>query len=550
MAEMENNSSRIMNNTRFFQIVLVIIPVVFLVSSILTHSYFGYFYQRITDPDYFHLLNGINIALFNLATPYVDHPGTPLQIIVAISSWPVSLFFPGSISNNVIDHPEIFLTAAIITMNIIIALVMYFAGRKVMRYSNDIWLTMIIQLMPFGNIYALNVFGRLTPESFMIVPIMLMAVFLIRFIYDDSLEKLSNKQLLYLAMIGGMGMAIKFSYLPFLLLPIFVIRRFPQLLKYGIYSIGFTFLFAFPLIFNLSKSISWFGNMLINTGHWGEGSSGFMVWSEIPDKLWLLVNVNQWFAVLLLTVIFLTLFSTIMGKNTPKINRLNLISAGIILSIAFSMFLITKHFAYRYYFPTLLFQVILIYLIVEYARRLFQLHKIVRYLSFIAFTIFFITILIQVPKFEKKIKQMSAEHKLYSERSKELVKVTQRDIPIIIDAHYAGSPFPEFALNNAYLLCGNLKTTFQEKLRAEYPKSFFYVSWSDQFFHWNHFWDSNVFINTEEGLFVFIGENKLKDLDIIIERLEKSFPKYEVDCRLLLGFENPGENLYQVTFIP
>ena len=64
-------------------------------------------------------------------------------------------------------------------MNIIIALVLYFAGRKVAKYSNDIWLALIIQLMPFGNIYALNAFGRLTPESLMIVPILLMIVFLI-----------------------------------------------------------------------------------------------------------------------------------------------------------------------------------------------------------------------------------------------------------------------------------------------------------------------------------------------------------------------------------
>ena len=120
----------------------------------------------------------------------------------------------------------------------------------------------------------------------------------------------------------------------------------------------------------------------------------------------------------------------------------------------------------------------------------------------------------------------------------------------MIDAYYAGSPFLEFSLNNAYLLCGNLKTTFQDKLRAEYPKSIFYVSWSDKFFHWNHFWDANKFIDPKEGLFVFIGQNKEVDLEIIIERLKKSFPKYEVVYQPLLEFEKPTESLYKVTFNP
>lgn len=545
---MIKTSPLIFNNQKVLQVILLIIPIGFLVSSLIAHSYFGYFYQRVTDPDYFHLLNGINIALFNLATPYVDHPGTPLQIIVAISSWPVSLFIPGSISDNVIDHPELFLTAAIVTMNIIIAMVMYIVGHKVAKYSNDIWLTLIIQLMPFGNIYALNVFGRLTPESLMIVPILLMIGFLIRFIYDDSLEKLNNKQLLYLAMIGGLGMAIKFSYLPFLLLPVFIIRKFPQLMKYGIYCMVFTLLFAFPLIFNLSKSISWFGNMLINSGNWGEGGSGFMMWSEIPTRLLLLLKLNKLFPTLIIIVVILIIYSFKIIKNDIQIRRLNLISLGIILSISFSIFLITKHFAYRYYFPTLLFQAGLFYLIVEYAKRLILTDKLKPFFSFIIFVFFSITILTQVPAFIKKTNKMSAEHKLYSERAEQIISITNRDIPIIIDAHFAGSPFPEFALNNAYLLCGNLKTTFQEKLRIEYPKSIFYVSWSDQFFHWNHFWNADKFIDPKEGLFVFMGQDKEGDLEIIIERLRKSFPKYKVDYQLILRLENPKESLYQVTF--
>mgnify|MGYP001256114461 CR=1 FL=1 len=532
------------------QLVLAIIPVLYFLASLIALSNYGCFYQRITDPEYFHLLNGINLALFNLATPYIDHPGTVLQVIVAISSWPVSIGIQGFIADNVVDNPELFLKAAIVLMNIIVTYVLFVVGRMVFSSTKNIWDSLIIQLMPFGNIYALNVFGRLTPESFMIVPILLLSVILIVYLNTNSQKTLTKKQIIYLAMIGGLGMAIKFSYLPFLVIPIFVINSFKRIIKYSLLSISFTLLFAFPILFNLSKSISWFGNMFVKSGHWGDGKSIFIEWAEIPHRLQLLLNLNYLLPILLVLLIVIASYVYFVSRRKrQELRKLNLITVGIISGILLSVFLITKHFAYRYYFPTLLFQVVLIYLIIEYASRLFWNKTSRKYISSIGFGILLLFIVWQLPDLKKKINQIAIDHQQYAERSDIIQNSRNENIPLIISSYYAGCPFPEFSLNNAYLLCGNLKTTFSEKLRNKYPRSIFYVSWSDKFFHWNHFWEAKEFIESEKGAYVFIGQENEKDLDVILARLKKSFPDYSVTNNLVHHFRNPEEYYYKIELV-
>lgn len=545
---MKNVSSKFRKVCNWSSFILLLIPITYIIISLLVHFSYGFFYQNITDPEYFHLLNGINVALFNLATPYVDHPGTPLQVIVAISSWPTSFFIPGSIVSNVIDNPELFITTAIILMNIIIAVVLFVSGKKVYSYTHNIWLSLLIQLMPLGNIYAFTVFGRLTPESFMIVPIILTAVFLIRYLYDNSIQQLSNKQLVYLALLGGLGMAIKFSYLPFLLIPIFIIRRFSSLIKYGLFSIVSTLIFAFPIIFNFSKTVNWFGGMLLKSGTWGEGGSVFINWAEVPHKLSVLLRMNLLFTFLIIMVIVFIIVTIFFIKNKSDFSKLNRVSGGVILAISLSIFLITKHFAPRYYFPTLLFQVVLLIIIIEYLIRLFPSVFSYKKLSISVFILFLGFIVYQAPAFADKMNKTSEEHKQYSIQSDKIQILRDTDIPVIIDSHFSGCPFPEFSISNGYLLCGNLKSTYHEKLRSKYPKSIFYVNWSDQFFHWNHFLDADNFIDPNTGVYIFIGRGNEANLEIIMERLQISFPDYKLKTNLVIEFDKPKESFYKVDF--
>ena len=151
---------------------------------------------------------------------------------------------------------------------------------------------------------------------------------------------------------------------------------------------------------------------------------------------------------------------------------------------------------------------------------------------------------------KKKISQTTNDHQQYSERSIIIQDSRNENIPLIISSYFAGCPFPEFSLNNAYLICGHLKSTYSEKLRDKYPKSIFYVGWSDRFYHWNHFWEAKDFIDPNEGVYVFIGQENEKDMVVILARLKEAFPDYSLDTDLLHHFQNPEEYFYKIEFFP
>ena len=540
------NARKISLSTNLLNLIFLLFPVLYVSTALGFHLDYGYYYQRITDPEYFHLLNGINVALFNLATPYIDHPGTPLQVIVAISAWPISLFYPGTLVENVTDHPEVFITGALILMNLIIATTLFICGKKVYNYTGSFWIAFFIQIIPFTNVNYLSAGARLIPETFMIVPVVFLCVYLIKILYSSVKNDLTNRDIIILALIAGLGMASKFSYFPLILVPVFIIGSFKKVLKYGLLSAFFTLVFAFPIVFNLKQAYTWFGNMLINDGKWGTGSSSFINWDSAFINLEKLISINHFFIVLLIVVLILSLYTTfVKNERTSMLRR---VSWGLLLGISVLIFFITKHFAFHYYYPALLFQSILVLLILFFVYRLKVLNtgfsKVlpIIFLGFLGYSIS------GVPDFFDRYKNDSANRRDYSKWAKEVTSKKTMDIPIIISSSFKGCPFPEYSFSAAYLLCGHLKTTFTEKFINDYPDSYFYVGWSEKFFSWNRFLLSNEFLDPNAGLYVYIGENRQVNYNIILDRIRQSFPEYNINSEVIAELTKPHETFYRISF--
>ena len=94
---------------------IFILPLIILISSFLLRSASGPFWQY-ADPSYIYLLNGLTI--FQGHPPFdVRHPGTPLQIIIAIMIWIFNLGRPTheAVTQVLID-PELFLFAVYVLL--------------------------------------------------------------------------------------------------------------------------------------------------------------------------------------------------------------------------------------------------------------------------------------------------------------------------------------------------------------------------------------------------------------------------------------------------
>jgi hypothetical protein len=220
--------------------------------AMLIHFSKGKFYMLHVDPEYFHLFNGINLAIFNLAIDFIHHPGTTIQMIFAFSAPVVNFILPGTdLVGNMIDNPELFIHGASILLNILTAGTLFALGYFTYRNTGNIWLAMLLQLMPLGHSQIILITGRLIPETAVIAPLLLLGLITVKFLYDRDRVANLRKYVIGFAVVGGLGMAGKFLYLPFLIIPLLIIPGFKEKTRYTFYTLIATMVFAFPVFVNL-----------------------------------------------------------------------------------------------------------------------------------------------------------------------------------------------------------------------------------------------------------------------------------------------------------
>jgi len=529
---------------------IVVFPVIFLMLAILIHFSNGTFYLLNTDPEYFHFMNGLNLSILNLAVDYIDHPGTTIEVLFAVSAHIVNLLFPGSdLISNALSHPEAFIHGANILLNIITACALFYLGYYTLKYTGNIPMALLMQLTPFYSIRLLIVSGRILPESAMIPVLILLILLIIKYIYDAEQSRNRRMYVWAFAIIGGLGMATKLSYFPFLIIPLFLLNSKKRITQYLLYTLFAIIIFAFPLFVNLGKSWRWYSNMLLHSGQWGSGDTNFVDLTKVPGRLQQVFDVDPalflliGFAVLQLIIFYSLRFTQNNGRLTAFLKRsLIAVISAVIIFVLF----VTKHFAYHYILPVLVFKAFVIFLMCSLILSVIGSKNIKKYFSL---AVFLLTILLIIPQLRYlgasvKIKQAQAAK--FEDRERMLDSYNTKDNLLIISSHYRGSPFMQTALAGGFMLSGQLRSTFKKQLRETYPKTFLYVNWSEQFNIWDEFKNADEFLDPQKSVYIFIGEGKEKDLRVIMDRISSSYPAYSLELEVVYAFKDPDETFYEL----
>lgn len=530
---------------------VAILPAIFLILAILIHFNYGNFYMVNVDPEYFHFFNGLNLAIFNLAVDYIAHPGTSLQVIYAISAHITNLIQPGNgIITNALNNPEQFIHGANILLNLFTLSMVLLLGIHVFKYTGNIFLTLTLQLMPFSNHNLLMLSGRMTPETALIFPILLLSFLVVKYLYDNDSQKNTKHYLIGFAIAGGLGIAGKISYLPYLIIPLFLFPSTKLRLKYLLYTGLAIIVFAFPLFINIGKSWEWFGGMFLHSGKWGSGAENFIDTSLIPVRIHKLYQMDRSFFIIIGIAFTQLIFFTSIPyfRKIADLKPFLKVMMGLILSIVLSILLITKHFAVHYFMPTLLFKTFFIYLMAEIFRKLFNSQKQKNIISVFAFAIALILIALQIKPLRSDVQNAHIRADMVNQKAFILEDYNTIDNPLIITSHHSGSPFVESAMVAGFLMSNHLKSTFKDRLMEMYPNTFFYYSWSDYFYCWDKFMDAREFIDGQGPVYIFIGKNLEPNLDIILKRIKNDFPDQEVELHLLHKFDEPKEYFYELRF--
>ena len=295
-------------NSKLINTALVgLLPIAYVISYLFVGNKKGpYFWTPNQDPDYAYLANSLVLTLFQ-APKHTDHPGTPLQMLGAIVIW-VGHFFrslvnpalPQDATTDVLTDPEPFLHLINFALLLLTAIALFVLGRAAYRLSQNLILTLILQISPFlmMKTHLGGEPSRVSPDVLVFCISQILALVLIRYLYTEGAGG-SRKFALQLGSVVGLGMATKVTFIPMFLF--FLLPRGWRNKAWAIGAMLLTFLLAtLPIVTEYGRMLRWLTGMATHTGAYGGGEVGLVDSSSVARNAYLLVNRNLVFFGLLL----------------------------------------------------------------------------------------------------------------------------------------------------------------------------------------------------------------------------------------------------------
>jgi len=534
-------------------LLFLIIPVIFLLNASIIHYYLGTFFLGSVDPEYFYLYNGILIGGGNFSVQLIAHPGIPLQFLIAISSRIISLFQPGDYVKDFIDDPEKYIHAANLFMNVLISFVLFICGIYTKKYSGSYFSGLLIQLSPFGSSSLMGISGRLIPEALMIIPLLLIGLMIIKYIYNENKTTGYFNDIVLYGIIIGFGIACKLSFIPVILIPLILLQiSLKQKIKFILYTILFFAIFAYPVVLNFNEFWQWVSGIFIHSGMYGGGEKSFIDFTTIPGNIKYLFNYDKvFFYIVIFSLLLSVLFSFKVFKNkglsnSKIIRAIYAVNITILICIAF----ILKHFAMYYFMPFYIFKYLLVLLSTLLIIRYQKISKSKRFKTIALISISVVILFMtygQALKVRSSIIRSSQRNETLQQEYKKIISLVEKDSPIIITGPYYGAPFIEFAQFNGFIMSYHLKGFFTSYLKEKYPKSYQYVTWSDKFYFWNDFVDFNHILDkTKSSFYIYIGKKRGNALTVIENRIWQFIDKKSVTRKVLYLDTSTEEQLIEI----
>jgi len=427
-------------------------------------------YTNTTDPEYFYLLGGLNIAQLKFISGYYYHPGITLQILSGLII-KITHKVCGNNTDLIFDvmkRPELYINSINSTLLVMSAIVFFILGLVIYKITNSIFLTIFLQSAPFIDNFGFLQCCLITPEK-LVFPLMLIFIVLcIKFIYNKDHKK---SLFIWFGIITALCIMLKFTMIPFFIAPIIFIPKLKNKLTYTIsFTISILILFI-PFYLQLKPMHDYYQALATHSGLYGAGRKQFMDVQQIIPDFKILLN-EHFISVCSFVILLIFLpFLFILKKNKNIISdKIKWVYIGICISEFLLLFSILKHFKSYYVTPLIALALFNILLIVEF---LFSLRLIKRH--------FIIYILLTVSFFGYSLPRVLTFY-----QSRDDIKRSEQDIaqienqfqnmPKIIIPKYYGSGFKEFSIISGIYFSDNLKQ-YCPIAKSLFPNTYIYSSW-------------------------------------------------------------------------
>lgn len=535
----------VFNNKRLISPAFLVIPLCFLITALVYNFSAGTIHLLGVDPEYAYLFNGIILAHLHPDAYHILHPGTPVQVLIAIVSRVVHLFRPGlSLWEDVMAHPEIYIKATIITGNIINSIFLYLVGRLVYRYSKNILVSLSLQATPFAFLMTLELSRRMMPEMIMLSLVSCWIIILVRLIYENPSLINYKKCSLIFGVLLGLSLATKITFLPYFLLVIIVLPDWKLRLRFTVIAILSFFVFAFPVLFDFPRYIHWLTANFIHTGNYGTGDPGIINGPVFLESLKIIIKSSLQLLIPAFILLLLALYHIINNRKSIALR----VGFGLVALLYFQVVLIAKQYAFYYLTPSLLLCVFTGFM-VYYLLGMFE-NKLIKKLAgglFIGFVV--VLFILVLPKMAGQLSELKTLKSMHSNAS-ETLRPFLSGSPKIICPNYYRSSADEYGLFFGLHESGRHSEDIAEVFRTKYPGTIVYLPWMNTFFDANKAVAPSEFLKPDMDYTLYMGDFSEEQLDGIRSALNSDSVKYILDFRPLFIQEETREAVYSLRATP
>lgn len=533
------------------KLLLLLFPVFYGIASLYFRLILDDPSLRSVDPDYVYFMSGLNIAEGHIKVGHIDHPGTPLQYLVAfvfrVIYWLRTSSF--SFTEDVLRNPDLYLSMVNLTINLIISVVLFAAGKTVTKKTGSVLYGMLVQTIPLVSVILYEIIGRVSPEQILCLPVIAMTVFMIGHTAGKK-EQFSPTELGLLSLIIGFGLSIKLTLLPVFIIPWIVVKSWRLKILVTLLSVIFFLIIAFPVTLQLERFWTWTKDLFFHSGQYGTGSKNILDASLFSENFAQMIRLQIHFTILWFILLVTALFTLIRFRKqaTSEPFRYGVYAIAVLLTVILQAVMSAKHYAPRYFMPALMFGPLMIYLLIGIIKGNLPFLIVNRVLQvlLLLFLIWTFSRQIGVIRYTSEAfqKQINAR-----KLTRDYIRTFEPgSIRILVTQDY-GSPFAEYALQFSVAWSKqSLKQHYNEILGRIYPDTYQFTTWDGNFVYWAAPFDPEKWLTLKIPVYLYLEKNSEELFKQTTGKLAENGKNLLISRELFFENQFNGEVLYKLQF--
>lgn len=531
---------------RSYAIFLLLIPFIYLFLGFYFNQIIGLFSMRNVDPEYVYLTNGLYMSLGHLNVSHIDNPGTPLQMIVAIVCRIVYFIRSPQIPylEDVMMNSDLYLNTINHVVNVIVTAVLVITGLFAWRISGFLPYGLLIQTSPFFYHITYDIIGRLTPELLLPVPVLLLSILILKVVRSDT-KTFGFRTILAFGLISGFGLAIKFTYIPLLLIPLIIIPGYRDKLKFLALAIVSLFIFALPILYDLVFITRWLKDLFIHSGHYGGGEANVLIWGQFVQNLATFIKFHP-FLVFMWVISFILIMVRLFYKRKEMNRHLVFGLTGVLIVILLQVIFVSKHYEYRYLVPGLALFPVMTILSLEMLKGYLRIRRI----NLVVVGLILAGSLYCIPRQVESVRIRSRG--IFNEMqnkmvTKHFVETLPEDAVKLLTPSGYGCPFHDFSIMISHCWAGKANTVFKPVYRKLYPDTYHYFTWEKRSKYWDPY-DVSAITNANRPVYFYVAHYTSELDSISLSTILPGYPIHEIERQLIFENARTNEKIFQLTF--